>query len=153
MRSSPKNHEPQPDQFVFLRGKTMRMQDAFIGSWRITDTEVWDRESIDLSGPAYIKFDRNGMGEFAFIAVRGSMDCRFSQRDGKPLAEFSWLGSDELDDASGRGWAVVEDDGKLSGRVYFHLGEDSAFSATRTSAAANLGGRKQRGPRSLSTLR
>ena len=48
------------------------------------------------------------------------------------LVEFSWQGKDERDDAYGRGWAVIEDDGTLAGRVYFHQGDDSAFTATRT---------------------
>jgi hypothetical protein len=28
--------------------------------------------------------------------------------DGMPLMEFPWSGSDEMDEASGRGWARVE---------------------------------------------
>ena len=60
------------------------------------------------------------------------MDCRFGEEDGKPLVEFSWLGADDSDDASGRGWAVVEADGALTGRIYFHQGDDSAFTAIRS---------------------
>ena len=48
-------------------------------------------------------------------------------RDGQPLAEFSWQGKDERDDASGRGWAVIEGRGTLAGRIDFHQGDDSAF--------------------------
>jgi hypothetical protein len=44
------------------------------------------------------------------------MDCRFAERDGKALVEFSWLGKDEMDDASGRGWGVMEGDGTLADR-------------------------------------
>lgn len=32
---------------------------------------------------------------------------------------------------AGRGWAVLEQDGSLSGRIYFHLGDDSSFCAVR----------------------
>jgi hypothetical protein len=91
----------------------------------------WDREAMDLLGPAYMKFGGPGMGEFGFIAVQGWMDCRFSETDGKLLVEFSWLGADESDDASGRGWAVIEKTGTMSGRIYIHQGDDSAFIATR----------------------
>jgi hypothetical protein len=45
--------------------------------------------------------------------------------------EFSWEGNDESDPASGRGWAVLEEDGSLSGRIFFHLGDDSGFTAVR----------------------
>ena len=41
--------------------------------------------------------------------------------------EFSWEGNDECHPASGRGWAVLEEDGSLRGRIFFHLGDDSGF--------------------------
>jgi len=49
-------------------------------------------------------------------------------------------GKDERDDASGRGWAVIDQGGTLTGRLYFHQGDDSAFTARRTD-----GGRPRRG--------
>ena len=105
---------------------------AFLGSWRIETMELWDRDAIDLLGPAAIIFEDEAFGEFRFIAVRGWMDCRFAERDGEALVEFSWLGKDEMDDASGRGWGVIEGDGTLAGGIYFHQGDDSAFTASRT---------------------
>jgi hypothetical protein len=59
------------------------------------------------------------------------MDCREAARDGRPGVEFSWEGNDECDPASGRGWAVLEEDGSLRGRVFFHQGDDSGFTAVR----------------------
>jgi hypothetical protein len=53
------------------------------------------------------------------------------ERDGRPCVEFSWEGNDECDPASGRGWAVLEEDGSLRGRIFFHLGDDSGFTAVR----------------------
>jgi hypothetical protein len=38
-------------------------------------------------------------------------------------AEFSWQGSDEGDDVSGRGWAALNPDSTLEGHIYFHLGD------------------------------
>lgn len=37
--------------------------------------------------------------------------------------------SDEMDPACGRGWAALEKDGKLSGRIFIHDGDSSAFTA------------------------
>ena len=37
---------------------------------------------------------------------------------------------DEMDPASGRGWAVIEN-GELRGRIFIHLGDDSMFRARR----------------------
>jgi hypothetical protein len=99
------------------------------GKWRITEMEVWDRDAIDLVGPAFIEFTGQG-GQFRFIAVDGWMDCRHKDKSGRPYVEFTWDGNDECDLASGRGWAKLERDGALTGHIYFHHGEDSAFKAT-----------------------
>lgn len=107
----------------------------FVGTWRIVEMEMWDRDAFELLGPAHFTFERNGLGGFRFIAVEGGTDCRFGERDGKPLVEFTWLGRDELDDASGRGWAVLEGDA-ITGRIFFHGGDDSAFTAKRAGDGA-----------------
>jgi hypothetical protein len=52
--------------------------------------EMWDREAIDLVGPGFIEFAKNGTGRFGFVAVEGWMDCRWSERDGRPFVEFTW---------------------------------------------------------------
>ena len=56
------------------------------------------------------------------------MDGRVEVVDGKDRIEFSWKGQDEMDPASGRGWAVIEN-GELHGRIFIHLGDDSMFRA------------------------
>ena len=56
------------------------------GKWRITEMNLWDREAIDLIGPAFIEF-KGQRGQFRFIAVDGSMDCRHGQRNGWPSVE------------------------------------------------------------------
>jgi hypothetical protein len=104
------------------------------GRWRITEAELWDRDTLNLVAPAFIEFAKDGSGSFGFIAVQGEMDCREVERDGRPDVEFSWEGNDECDPASGRGWAVLEEDGSLSGRIFFHLGDDSGFTAVREAA-------------------
>ena len=59
------------------------------------------------------------------------MDIRSVERNGEPAIEFSWDGNDEYDPATGRGWATIDGDGSLSGRIYVHNGDDSAFRAVR----------------------
>ncbi len=109
----------------------MTSQAEFIGRWRITSMELWDTDAIDLVGPAFIEFDRDRTGRFGFIVVSGWMDCREATRDGRPCVEFTWEGSDEGDQVTGRGWASLADDGTLDGRIFFHLGDDSGFHAIR----------------------
>ncbi len=110
-------------------------RDSFVGSWRIVEMEVWQREDIDEEGPARIQFNRDGTGELRFLVVQGGMDCRFETRDAKPFVEFSWSGFSEMDETCGRGWAELDAGSTLRGRLFFHLGDDSAFIAIRDRTA------------------
>ena len=102
-----------------------------LGAWRIVEMDLWDRESIELMGPAPMEFGGDDTGQFRFIAVEGSMDCRHEQRDGSPYVGFSWEGDDDGEPAHGRGWATLANNGSLHGHMYFHMGDDSAFRAVR----------------------
>jgi hypothetical protein len=108
-----------------------------------TSSEVWDKDALDLVAQAQIRFDGR-QGELAMIAVHGWLDCRYLERAGRPAVEFSWEGDDEGDQRCGRGWAVLKPDGKLEGRLFFHMGDDSAFSAVRTQAEKKRSGRTGR---------
>lgn len=44
---------------------------SLAGKWRITQMDLWDREAIDLVGPACIEFGNGHSGSFRFIAVDG----------------------------------------------------------------------------------
>jgi hypothetical protein len=108
-----------------------RPRSPIVGRWRIVEMEQWTPEDCDMEVPAFIEFGRDGSGQFQFILVQGWIDYKIVERDGKPAVEWSWDGSDEMDSASGRGWAVLEPDGRLVGRIYIHQGDDSAFTAKR----------------------
>lgn len=106
------------------------MARELIGRWRIEAMELWDRDAIDLVEPGFIDIGSDGIGTLSFIAVAGSIDCRFT-RDGDATVEFSWEGEDEGTSVSGRGSATLSADGRLEGRIFFHLGDDSWFRARR----------------------
>lgn len=101
----------------------------FAGRWRIVETEAWEQEALDNVVPAHITFIDGWLGHFQMIVVEGGLDCRF---DGNRV-EFSWIGDDDGRPTNGRGWAEIDEDGKLMGRIFFHQGEDSAFEAERWS--------------------
>jgi hypothetical protein len=105
------------------------------GCWRIVEMDVWDREAIDLVGPAFIEFDSKGNGALGFIAVEGVLDARRSMSGDRPRLDFSWEGNDEGHPVSGRGWVELEPDGALRGHIFFHLGDDSAFRAVKDARA------------------
>ncbi|XVV01825.1 hypothetical protein ACQPW3_31190 [Actinosynnema sp. CA-248983] len=111
-----------------LVGRRAKISDAITGRWRIVEMSGWDRDAIDLVEPGFIEFAGDGTGEFGFIVVRGAMDCRPVERDGRVGIEFTWDGSDEGDPISGRGWAFPADDG-IEGHLFFHMGDDSSFRA------------------------
>lgn len=103
---------------------------TFLGNWRIIETELWDREDLDLVAPAMITLRPKGAGEIVFIAIEAQLDYRVVMQDGLPGIEFSFQGFDEGDEVTGRGWAVLEGN-QLRGRLFFHQGDDSSFIARR----------------------
>jgi hypothetical protein len=92
------------------------------GKWRVVETP-----DHDMAGPgAYILFGKTG-GEFAFDCLTGSIH---GACDGNAV-EFSWTGNDEMEPASGDGWAELQEDGSLEGEISLHNGDDIPFIARR----------------------
>jgi len=102
----------------------------YIRKWRIINMEMWNQDFIDMITPGYFLFDQDGLGHFQFGSVEGHIDYRIEKINGVERLDFSWEGQAENDPASGRGWAILNDD-YLEGRFYFHLGDDSWFKAKR----------------------
>ena len=109
----------------------MKRIKPFFGKWFIVEMEAWDQEYVNMEVPGHFTFKKDGTGHFQFGLVQGEMDCCIDTDDVTQRIEFSWDGQDELDPASGRGWAVIEND-ELHGRVFFHQGDDSTFRARRS---------------------
>ncbi len=84
-----------------------------VGGWQIVEMDLWDRDAIDLLGPAFIELRADGTGRFRFIAVEGYLDFRRDERVAGARVEFTGEGDDEGSRASGRGWAELEADGSL----------------------------------------
>ena len=104
--------------------------DPFAGRWRITSMSEWDADFIDAEVEAYIRFVKGGSGEFQFGHVQCQLDYELTERSGRPAAEFSFEGMDEMDPTTGRGWTVRDGD-QLRGRLAFHAGDRSDFLAMR----------------------
>lgn len=66
-------------------------------------------------------------GEFAFDCLTGSIH---GACEGDSV-EFEWDGNDEMEQASGRGWAQVQNDGTLQGEICLQNGDDVSFIAHR----------------------
>lgn len=103
---------------------------AYVGTWRITEMETWDQDFVDMEVEGFIRFKENGSGEFQFGLVKGFLNWEIEEVEGKERLEFTWEGSDEMDPASGSGWAKVKGN-TLQGRIRFHRGDASGFSAQK----------------------
>ena len=82
--------------------------------------------------PGHFTFEAPGLGSFQFGLVQGDIDGRADDGPAKRV-EFNWKGSDDGDDANGRGRAEIVD-GRLLGHIHFHRSDDSAFCAERQQA-------------------
>ena len=94
--------------------------------------EQWDQDFVDLVSPGHITFTRNGRGELHFGAVEVSLDCRAAATGNR--VNFSFEGFDEGDEVTGSGWAELTGK-KLTGRIAFHLGDESGFVAQKAGKA------------------
>jgi hypothetical protein len=65
-----------------------------------------------------------------FGVVEAALDCRIEEIGRIERLEFTFQGIDEEEAISGRGWLTVSGD-EITGRICFHRGEDSGFTATK----------------------
>jgi hypothetical protein len=101
---------------------------TMLGRWRIVEMPDYVEDYPDMVEPAYILFEENGSGEFAFGCVTG-------QIFGGGTLSFSWTGNDESDQVEGDGWAELHPDGSLRGAICFHGGDEANFIARRDTSS------------------
>ncbi|PVE20476.1 hypothetical protein DC522_32075 [Microvirga sp. KLBC 81] len=100
---------------------------SVLGKWRITKMPDYVEDYPDMVELAYILFEAGGSGEFAFGCVTGQI---FGGGHTDAVA-FSCEGNDEMDEASGDGWAELQPNGALKGAICFHGGDEANFIARR----------------------
>ncbi|MFA7387950.1 MAG: hypothetical protein WCZ87_09845, partial [Thiohalobacteraceae bacterium] len=89
----------------------------------------------DMVEPAYILFEHEGGGEFAFGCCSGHI-WEASSTDATSI-DFFCEGNDEMDEVSGDGSAELQPDGSLQGEICYRHGDEYRFTATRwTSSTA-----------------
>ena len=103
----------------------MSIPQTIKGKWRIVEMEIWDKDFLDLMGPARIAIDAKGQGEFSFGCVNGA----FSALGVEASLISRWTGNDEMDEASGEISIDLEPDGSLTGEICFDNGDESEFRA------------------------
>ena len=111
----------------------MKIKPQYTGTWRITEMSNWDRDFIDLVAPGHLTVNPNGTGTFAFGAIEAQIDCRIENLADQERLVFSFVGWDEGDEVSGRGWAIANRS-RIEGWFGFHLGDESTFRAEKQKA-------------------
>ena len=91
--------------------------------------EAWDEEYFNMEGQAYVEVNNNGIGEFQFGLVQGSLNGVLDQ--GTDRFIFTWEGGDETDEASGLGWLKQPKKSEIEGFLRFHSGDESYFNAQK----------------------
>jgi hypothetical protein len=102
-------------------------QNPIVGRWRIIEADIWDRDYLDLCGPASLMVRANGDGEIAFGAMQVSLEINY----GPDEIGFTWAGFDEMTEVSGAGSAELQDDGSLQIEFDYHLGDEAVLRAVR----------------------
>ncbi|MGD0660408.1 MAG: hypothetical protein ABSD38_20290 [Syntrophorhabdales bacterium] len=106
------------------------MNDDYVGTWRITEMELWDQDFIDLVGPGQIVVYEDGRGSISFGAVELDMDCTTPRTGKQGRITFTFDGFDEGDEVSGKGWVNLHGN-ELKGEIRFHLGDKSWLKARK----------------------
>jgi hypothetical protein len=93
--------------------------------------EMWDQDYVDLVNEGNFTFGDDGIGNFEFGAIKAETDYSIETIGNTERVDFSFEGYDEYDPVSGRDWVIIEND-ILSGKIFFHAGDDSEFKAKKS---------------------
>lgn len=96
--------------------------------WRIVKMPDYTSDYPDMVEPAYILFDGNGGGEFAFGCVSGRI---YGAGDGEAI-EFTWEGNDEMNETQG-------DDGPNSSPTAPSKAKFASMAATKPTSSRSHG--------------
>ena len=97
------------------------------GRWRIVEADLWERDHLDLVGPAQMTIRGDGHGEIAFGALQAGLDIEYAAT----VIFFTWAGCEEMDEVNGSGSAELQDDGTLEIEFAYHLGDEATLKAVR----------------------
>ncbi len=98
-----------------------------IGRWRIVKADLWDRDYLDLCGPARLTITAQG-GEIAFGAMEAGLEVEYA----RDSIGFRWAGCDDGDEVQGEGTAELLDDGTIEIEFAFDNGDEAVLKAKRT---------------------
>ena len=101
-----------------------------IGRWRIVEADLWDRERLDLCGPATLTITAQG-GDIAFGALEAALEVEYA---GDSIG-FRWNGCEEGDQVEGEGTAELLEDGSIEIEFAYHNGDEAVLKAKRATSS------------------
>lgn len=101
-----------------------------LGRWRIVEADTWDRDYLDLCGPATLTITAQG-GEIAFGAMEASLRVAYA----RDSIDFRWYGSDEGDQVEGEGTAELLDDETIEIEFSYDNGDEAILKAKRETSS------------------
>jgi len=101
------------------------------GTWHIFEMEMWDEDYFNMEVQANIEINSKGNGKVQFGLVSGYFDGEIINDGGVEKLDFTWEGNDENDAVFGSGWIKMKEKDIIEGRIKFHMGDVSDFSAKR----------------------
>jgi hypothetical protein len=110
---------------------TAPMGCRLIGRWRIIESDLWDRDHLDLVEPAIMAIRADGHGEIAFGAMQAGLELEYSRN----LVFFTWAGFEEGDQFTGSGSAELTADGTIEIEFAYHLGDEAILKAERMTSS------------------
>jgi hypothetical protein len=105
-----------------------------VGRWRIVQADLWNRDHLDLCGPAMIVIKANGTGEISFGAMTVSPYVAYCHDD----IGFEWGGCEEGDQVEGEGDAEIRKNRSLVVNFAYRNGDEAVLVAERASSSAAM---------------
>ncbi len=97
-----------------------------VGRWRIVKADLWDRNYLDLCGPATLTITAQG-GKIAFGAMEAGLEVEYA----RDSLGFRWAGCDEGDEVRGEGTAELLNDGTIEIELGYDNGDEAVLKAKR----------------------
>lgn len=109
------------------RQSISELKRPFVGRWRITGADCFDREYLDLVGEAHLLIPPSGNGDMEFGALTASLEIWFAPG----MLLFDWNGSDEGDQVFGEGSIELTSDDRAAVEFDWASGDRAVMTAVR----------------------
>jgi hypothetical protein len=101
-----------------------------VGRWRITGSDMWDRDFLDAADPPHLTLEDAGRGEIEL----GAVHLDLTVEHGRQIVFFRFSGFDEDNEVWGDRNAKIADDGTLE--IHIGDGDEAALTAKRETSSA-----------------